>query len=144
VSTHSIPFQRRIRTHVVAETPTREWRRDLRDSLSPAYRSDAAHTMALIERRGAVGDTTHKGQLAGNWGWNLNVFLPSFEKHCWVAGSGSPSPTPASPDEKSIDTPREPTQEMHEYAVDATLLYKVRPTKQRKLFADTDRIVLGH
>jgi hypothetical protein len=33
-----------VQAYVVAETPTREWRRDLRDSLSPADRSDAAHT----------------------------------------------------------------------------------------------------
>jgi len=33
-----------VQAYVVAETPTREWRRDLRDSLSPTHRSDAAHT----------------------------------------------------------------------------------------------------
>jgi hypothetical protein len=49
VSTQQITEdQRQIRTYVVAETPTREWRRNLRDSLSPTYRSDAAHTTRLM------------------------------------------------------------------------------------------------
>ena len=53
-------------------------------------------------------DTTYKGQLAGNPGINIVWFLPSFEKHRCVAGFALPSPTPPSPDEKMIDTPREP------------------------------------
>lgn len=56
---------------------------------------------------------THKGQLAGNWGKNVIWFVPLFEKHCCVAGSESPSPTPASPEEKMIDTPREPVHDRH-------------------------------
>ena len=56
---------------------------------------------------------THKGQLAGNVGKNMGLFWPSFEKHCCVAGSELPSPTPASPEEKMIDTPREPVHDQH-------------------------------
>jgi len=56
---------------------------------------------------------THKGQLAGKVGMNMFLFKPSFEKHCCVAGFGLPSPTPASPEEKMIDTPREPVHDRH-------------------------------
>jgi len=58
-------------------------------------------------------DTTHKGQLAGNWGRNMVLFVPSFEKHFCVAGFELPSPTPASPEAKMIDTPREPVHDRH-------------------------------
>jgi len=60
-----------------------------------------------------VVDTTHKGQLAGNWGRKIVLFLPSFEKHFCVAGFELPSPTPPSPDEKMTDTPREPARDNH-------------------------------
>jgi hypothetical protein len=53
--------------------------------------------------------TTYKGQLGGNLGMNMVRLVPSFEKHCCVAGFGLRSPTPPSPDEKIIDTPRQPT-----------------------------------
>lgn len=45
---------------------------------------------------------------AGKVGMNLVAFRPSFVKHCCVAGSGSPSPTPPSPEENIKETPRAP------------------------------------
>lgn len=45
---------------------------------------------------------------AGNPGMNRVAFLPSLVKHCWVAGSGSLSPTPPSPEENIKETPRAP------------------------------------
>ena len=41
------------------------------------------------------------------------LFVPSFEMHCCVAGFGSRSPTPPSPEAKRIDTPREPVYDIH-------------------------------
>ena len=45
---------------------------------------------------------------AGKPGMNFVAFRPSFVKHCCVAGSGSPSPTPPSPEENIKETPRAP------------------------------------
>jgi hypothetical protein len=60
-------------------------------------------------------NTTHKGQLGGKTGMNLVWFVPSFDMHCCVVGSGSPSPTPLSPDEKMIDAPRQPAHGQNEH-----------------------------
>jgi hypothetical protein len=48
---------------------------------------------------------------------NMVRFVPSFEKHCCDEGSGSPSPTPPSPDEKMIDAPRLPVHSGRKYAL---------------------------
>lgn len=45
---------------------------------------------------------------AGKPGMNFVAFRPPFVKHCCVAGSGSPSPTPPSPEENIKETPRAP------------------------------------
>lgn len=39
----------------------------------------------------AASITTYKGQLAGKPGMNCVTFRPSFVKHSWVVGSGSPA-----------------------------------------------------
>ena len=62
----------------------------------------------MRETNGPGRATTYKGQLGGNLGMNMGRLAPSFEKHCCVAGSGLRSPTPPSPDEKIMDTPRQP------------------------------------
>lgn len=49
---------------------------------------------------------------AGNAGRNFVILCPSFEKHVCVAGLGSPSPTPPSPDENIKETPRAPLKEV--------------------------------
>ena len=46
--------------------------------------------------------------VAGNCGMNMVTLEPVLVKHCWVAGSGLPSPTPRSPEEKIKETPRAP------------------------------------
>ena len=45
---------------------------------------------------------------AGNSGMNLVTLRPELVKHFWVAGFESPSPTPPSPEEKIMETPRAP------------------------------------
>lgn len=49
--------------------------------------------------------TTHD---AGKSGMNLVTLRPSLVKHFWVAGFGSPSPTPLSPEENITEMPRAP------------------------------------
>ena len=54
------------------------------------------------------GSTAYKGHVAGKAGMNLVAFFPSFVKQVCVAGLGSPSPTPLSPELNSRETPRAP------------------------------------
>jgi hypothetical protein len=56
----------------------------------------------------------HKGHVAGNIGMNLVWFLPSFVKQACVAGFGSPSPTPVSPEANNSETPRAPINQVKE------------------------------
>ena len=77
------------------------------------YMSDTADcgnaAKLLASRPIAVKENyTHNGQLAGNPGINSVAFLPSLVMHSWVAGLGSPSPTPPSPELNIRDTPRTP------------------------------------
>ena len=50
----------------------------------------------------------YKGHVAGKAGMNLVAFFPSFVKQVCVAGLGSPSPTPLSPELNNRETPRAP------------------------------------
>lgn len=51
---------------------------------------------------------TYNGQAGGNRGRNVVLLVPSFVMHDVVAGLGSPSPTPPSPELKVNETPRAP------------------------------------
>ena len=64
-------------------------------------------------------------------------------KHCCVFGSGLPSPTPASPDEKRRDTPREPARSITRVSAD-DIVWGTRLTEDRKFLANTDCVALGH
>lgn len=47
------------------------------------------HSERWLEPVGSI--ITYKGQLAGKPGMNCVIFRPSFVRHCWVAGLGSPA-----------------------------------------------------
>jgi len=71
----------------------------------------------MIERRAFSREETKLGTMkytydAGNPGMKAVLLRPSFVKQDWVAGSGSPSPTPPSPEENIKETPRAPSEDI--------------------------------
>jgi hypothetical protein len=117
----------------------KRWRQDERDPSQWASLSNEKLPSTKIFKALETHD-------AGKPGINFVAFRPSFVKHCCVAGSGSPSPTPPSPEENIKETPRAPWNGCSKVSTGAfnalTKLGKARTGSNGKTHRDCQKIRL--